>query len=39
MKPKHYLAVLGVALAVGTFWLSIPMAVPVIIIGAAIVVD
>jgi hypothetical protein len=39
MKPKQILAAVGVGLAVLTFWASIPIAVPVIIIGAAIIVD
>lgn len=39
MKTRQILAGLGLILAVLTFWVNIPLVVPVLFIGAAVVVD
>ncbi len=36
---KQVVAIVGVILAVLTFWVSIPLVVPVICIGVAVVLD
>jgi hypothetical protein len=41
MKPhiKQVIAIVGTILSVLTFWVSIPLVVPVICIGVAVVLD
>lgn len=39
MKLRPTIAAIGVILAVLTFWVSIPIAVPVIVIGVACLIE